>query len=224
MVWDHFSWDEVVPDTAVKNMKALKLGINGKADTTVLQLVDSIVAGATGKTELANSPVTIAALTTLGEDGTTSITDEVQSKEAWQMNRTARRNKMKEVRLAVKRFAAHAHSVYAGDKAKLQALGLDVIEVTGTLGVLPAPSNVRSRRGDLDGTITVRWRSVNGTDQYSLECAENANGPWTEAYRGSATRATCSNLTPGKEYFFHVRAWGTAGPGTWSDITKTRAA
>jgi hypothetical protein len=205
-------------------MKPLKIGITGKPDPTVLQLVDSIVAGATGKAELANSPVSIAALTTLGEDGATTITDEVRAKEAWLMQRTVRRNKMREVRTGVKRFATHAHSVYAGDKEKLQALGLDVIEIAGPVGVLPAPSNVRSRGGELDGTITVRWRSVTGRDIYIVECSENASGPWTEAYRGAATSATCSGLTPGKEYFFRVRAWGTAGPGAWSDITKTRAA
>jgi hypothetical protein len=222
LTWDHFSWDQVVfiPTT----MKRLKLGINNKSKALVLQLTDSVIAGATGKAELADSPVTLADLTLLRTEAGTALTNAVQAKEAWLMKRSLNADKFKTLAVGLRRFANHAHNVYAGDKTQLAVLGLDVVEITGELGVLPAPTNLRSRPGLLDGTVRVRWKSVRGTDIYVLECAEAASGPWTEAYRGSMVSATCDELEPGKEYFFRVRAWGTAGPGALSDITKTRAA
>ena len=64
---------------------------------------------------------------------------------------------------------------------------------------------------------------MKGRDFYTSEVAEHSEGPWTEFYKGKAGNTTCEDLVSGKEYYFRVRAWGAAGPGTWSDITKTRA-
>ena len=221
MSWDHFSWDSIsVPQD---HMKKVKTGMNGKADPAILPIANSIIAGATGKVELANSPVTLVTLGDQRDDADTAYTAEVQAKEAWLMKRTERRTAFKELRTSVNRFALHANAVYVGDKASLQALGLDVVEIAGLVGVLPGPANLRAIRGVLEGSIVVRWRKVRGTDNYVLECAETATGPWTESYRGSGVTATCAGLVPGKEYFFRVQAWGTAGGGAWSDITKMRA-
>ncbi|HEY0549297.1 MAG TPA: fibronectin type III domain-containing protein [Verrucomicrobiae bacterium] len=219
MTWDHFSWDEVVFRT---NMKNLKIGLKER-DPVILQLVGSIIAGATGNAALDNPPITLAELGTLKTTATTAFTEEIQAKEAWQAKRTARFNAMAELRPAVKQYATFAHAVFAGDKVQLQGLGLDVVEFTGLLGVLPAPTNVRSQPGLLDSTIIVRFNAVRGRSIYKLECAESADGPWTHGHEGNRTTATCSGLVSGKEYYFRVRAIGTAGPGAWSDITKTRA-
>ena len=139
------------------------------------------------------------------------------------MKRTARIDAMAALRPAVKQYAMFAYAAFAGDKMQLQGLGLDVVDFPTPLGVLPAPTNVRSNLGLLDGTIIVRFNAVRGRKVYKLECAESADGPWTLSYEGTRASATCSGLVSGKEYFFRVRAVGTAGPGAWSDITKTRA-
>ena len=220
MTWDHFSWDDVVFKS--KNMKNLKIGL-GRDDTAVLQLAESIIAGGTGNAALDDAPIALAELGTLKTTAATAITGEVQSKEAWLMNRTAREDAMGELRLGIKQYATFAHSAFAGDKVQLQGLGLDVVEFPGLLGVLPAPANLRSSTGLLDGTIVVRFNSVRGRRIYKMECAEDAAGPWTLSYEGTRVTATCSGLVSGKEYFFRVRAFGAAGPGEWSDITKARA-
>jgi hypothetical protein len=203
-------------------MKNLRIGLK-KRDPVVLQLVGSIIAGATGNAALENPPISLAELGTLKTTATTAFTEEVQAKEAWLMKRTARIDAMAELRPAVKQYATFAYAAFAGDKMQLQGLGLDVVEITGLLGVLPAPTNIRSDLGPLDGTIVVRFNAVRGRKLYKLECAESADGPWTLSYEGTRASATCSGLVSGKEYFFRVRAVGTAGPGAWSDITKSRA-
>ena len=88
---------------------------------------------------------------------------------------------------------------------------------------LRASVGLRSSGGALEGSIDVEWDPVRGRYNYFLQCAQHAEGPWTTAYTGRASRATCGGLTPGAEYFFRVQAQGFAGLGPWSDITKKRS-
>jgi hypothetical protein len=92
------------------------------------------------------------------------------------------------------------------------------------IGVLPGPANLRSQRGPLEGSVSVRWGAVRGRQVYKLECAESVDGPWTLIYEGGKTQKLVGGLVSGKEYFFRVRGVGAAGPGALSDITKSRAA
>lgn len=204
-------------------MKPLKSGITKKNDPDVVLLISSMAAGAPAHPELDNPPVTLVDLGTSGTDLSTAMTEEQQAKEAWLAKRSARRTASKDARQAARLYAAHAHTRFAGDKAKLQTLGLDVVEITGLLGTLAAPVNLRSRPGKLNQTIKLIWKAVRGRESHELQCAESAAGPWNEVYRGRKSRAICLNLVSGKEYFFRVRAHGAAGPGAWSDITSTRA-
>jgi muconolactone delta-isomerase len=203
-------------------MKPLKIGL-AQPDPIVLQLTDSIVEGATGDATLTNSPVTLVVLGTLRTAGADAITEEVQAKENWLAKRSARRDAMREVRVAVKRYATYAYSVFAGNATKLNGLGLDVVELSGQIGVLSAPANVRSKAGKVAGTIRVLWRSVRGGKVYVLECMEVGGTQWTVAYQGPRTSFTCGGLVPGKEYVFRVHALGTAGAGAMSDISQERA-
>jgi hypothetical protein len=222
LTWDHFQWDTLA--VLLTQMKPLKIPINNKSDALILPLADSMVAGAAGKTELEDGPVSLAELTTMRNEASAALTTEIQAKEAWHTKRTNRRDLFKVLRIGMRRYAIHAHNVYAGDKMQLQALGLDIVEITGTIGVPNAPQNLRSRPGLLAGTVELRWRTVRGRDFYVLECAENAAGPWEEVYTGNDAFAVCEDLEGGKEYFFRVLAEGSVGPGPWSDITKSRAA
>src|SRR5256885_3454180 len=45
----------------------------------------------------------------------------------------------------------------------------DVVELGPFLGVLPAPANLRSRPGMLDGSINLDWRFTTGRDFYEAD-------------------------------------------------------
>jgi hypothetical protein len=221
MTWDHFRWDQiVVPNHKMKN---IKIPGNNQPDDTLPQIAGSVIAGATGKAELAGSPVTLVELGDQRDDLDEAFDAETQAKEAWLTKRVARRDAAKVLRVSLKRYAQYANLIYMGDVMSLQALGLTVIDDAPLAGVLPAPTNLRSRPGKLNGTVNVLWNSVRARQGHSLECAEDTDGPWTEVYRGRTSRATCGNLVSGKQYFFRVRAYGLAGFGAWSDITSARA-
>src|SRR4051812_26647512 len=77
MLWDHFSWDEVVPlSTEIKNMKRVKTGLSGKNDAAVIPLVSNMVTGATGKAEFDDCPVAVADLGALVTAGTAALSAE----------------------------------------------------------------------------------------------------------------------------------------------------
>lgn len=195
------------------------------SDEDVLQLVGNIMAGATGKVELATSPVTLAQLGTLKTACTAALDAESMAVDELSTFRTQRADKFAETRLAVDGFARHAGTVYNHNKALLQAISLDVTNPPQPPGPLGAPINLQSYTGDLEGTIFLQWEQVPRRDYYIVECGSGANGPWTQVYGGKKTRTTCGALTPGAEYFFRVRAvGGTTGYSPWSDITRKRAA
>jgi hypothetical protein len=224
MVWDQFSWDEVVPvNTEIKRMKRVKSGLTRKNDPSIVPLVTNMVTGATGKPEFDDCPITPTELGALVAAGVIALNAESMAYDTLALKITQRRNQFAAIRVGVAQFADFARSFYKGDKAKLQAVGLDVVEPLGTGGVLPAPADLRSKQGMLDGSIDLIWPFVLGRDFYTLECAQSASGPWNEVYKGKAGRASCGGLTSGAEYFFRARAWNASGPGEWSDITKRRA-
>jgi hypothetical protein len=219
------TWNEVLPEPLERKVRQMKVKTQTYqlTDPAVIQLTDNIIAGATGKTELANSPVTLAQLQTQRDNGATSLSDEAQAADALTLATTTREDNMALLRASVNRFAGHADSVYAGDKAQLQAIGLDVRALPAPVGMVTAPANLRSTPGVLEGTISLRWSAVRGRKMYHAECAPTGTGPWTPIYSGTTPATVCGALTPGAEYFFRVRAHGSAGMGPWSDVTKRRA-
>jgi hypothetical protein len=221
--WNSGTWNEVLPDKKKIKRMQVKTRTHRLLDSEVVQLANNIIAGATGKTELASGPVTVAQLQTLTDDSVEKLNEEELADDALALTRTARQEKLRELRDGINRFAAFADSVYAGDKMQLQAVGLEVRNPALPLGLPSQPLNLRSEGGVLEGTINLVWRPVVGRPQYFAECASAADGPWTQVYTGRAAHTTCGGLTPGAEYFFRVRAHAVAGAGPWSDITKKRA-
>ncbi len=221
MTWDHFHWDGVVVHHTT--MKRVKDPTKGKKNPDVLPLTDSLITGATGKAELASSPVTLVLLGDHREAASDALTAESEAKDAWLTARGATRNAFKTLRTSVNRFAMHANIVYMSDDVKLQALGLALVDSPTPAGILPAPTNLRSRPGKLNNCIDLLWKPVRGRESHELQRAESPDGPWTEIYRGKKTRACCPDLVAGKLYYFRLRAHGAAGAGVWSDITSARA-
>lgn len=221
MTWDHFRRDDlVVPNNTMKNIKVPGAG---KPDAMVPSIAATMIAGGTGKTELANAPVTLVQLGDQRDALNDAITAENQAKEAHLTARIARSNAARTLRVSMKCYALHASGVYKSDPESLQPLGVSVVEKAPAVGVLPAPTNVRSRPGRLDQSIDLRWNPVTGRESHQLQCPESADGPWTQVYQGKKAGASCTNLVSGKEYFFRVRAHGASGPGTWSSVTNARA-
>jgi hypothetical protein len=222
MFWDHFSWDEMVSVATNIRMKRVKIGITGKSDPAIIPLVTTMATNAATKPEFDDCPVTPTELSALVAGGTAALQAEVSTRELLAEKVTLRHNKFKAIRNAVSQFADFARSYYEGDKAKLQAVGLNVVEPLPNLGPPAAPFQLRAVAGAAEGTMKLTWPKVIGRDFYKMEQAQSASGPWTLVYEGAICQATLEGLTSGAEYFFRVRAHNSSGPGAWSDVAKKR--
>jgi hypothetical protein len=222
MVWGHFSWDEVELVNTEVHMKRVKTGITGKSDPAIIPLVTTMATNAATKPEFDDCPVTPAELSALVAGGTAALQLEVSRRELLAETVTLRHDKFKEIRKAVSQFADFARSYYEGDKALLQAVGLDVAEPQPNLNPLAAPFKLRAVAGEVEGTMRLSWPNVIGRDFFKLEQAQSGSGPWTVVYEGALCRTTIEGLTSGAEYFWRVRAHNSSGPGAWSDLAKKR--
>src|SRR6185503_13714162 len=109
MVWDQFSWDEVVPvSRKVNRMKRVKTGLGGKSDPQIIPLVTNMVTGATGKPEFDDCPIAITDLAALVAGGTAALNAESMARETLALKVTERKNKFLEIREGVAQFADFA--------------------------------------------------------------------------------------------------------------------
>ncbi len=217
--WD----DDVAPKEKVRSMK-VKVGASRMTDEELRDYVNNVVASGAGKAELEDATPPFADLVVLAGECDTAFIAEGMKRDEFNAKTALRVAKCNEVRVAINSFAQSVDAIYEGDAASLQAVGLSIRNPIQPIGALPAPGNVRSYSGPMEGTIRVRWNRVRGRTHYQLECASDPNGPWSLVYSAGDVQADCGGLTSGTEYWFRVRAVGAAGPSPWSDITRRRAA
>lgn len=110
-----------------------------------------------------------------------------------------------------------------GDRAKLLLSGAPLKGDGAPLGRLPAPGNLRLTGGDAPGELEAMCDPVYGASAYFAQIGKTANGPFTQAYAGTNSKCTLSQLTSGEEYFVQMAAMGAAGLSPWSDIARKRA-
>ena len=222
--WNTGTWNEVLRRPRKQKHMQVKTNVGVLSDPAVIQLGDNIIAGATGKTELANSPLTLAQLQTLITGSSNALNEESLANDEAAVKLTARLEAMAALRAGINRYAEYADTVYDGDKLSLQAIGLSVRNPYAPVGPLPAPTGLRSRTGAMEGTVELEWNPITyGRPQYFVQCAQTANGPWSEVSSMRVAKTVVGALTPGAEYFFRLCAQGAAGNSAWSDITKRRA-
>jgi hypothetical protein len=222
--WDTGLYDETEPNLFTKVMKQVKTGLNKMLDQEAIDLTNSIITNATGKPELAGGTITLAQMQLKLDAAEAAMVAEGLGVDALAEKRTVRADAMAALRSIVDGFANQARIVYGGDKAKLQAISLDVRKAPTPLGPLSMPLNLQSFTGVNEGTIELQWEPLPGRPMYFVECATSASGPWTLSNTERKSRTTCTGLAPGVEYFFRLRAKATGGYSPYSDITKKRAA
>jgi hypothetical protein len=204
-------------------MKTVKIGISRMTKAQVLQLVADIIAAGTGNPDSADATPSLAELTTRRTEAVVLYDGVSQDEAALAAKRTELEVKFTQLRADVTTYGHSVATLCGFDRARVQALGLDLVANAAPVGPLLAPANLRSVPGLLEGTVELDWESVNGRPTYFAECGVSAAGPWTQFFTGRGTKATCPDITPGTEYYFRVRAHGKAGYSPWSDITRRRA-
>lgn len=141
--------------------------------------------------------------------------------------RTATKRKQaarKAAEMALTTLASLAASVAQGNAAVILDTQMPLRRKRTPVGRLPAPGDLRAEPSDFEGACDLTWELVKGSSVYEVEYRlQEDSAPWQRSVIVTASKARVSGLTPGALYYFRVRAIGTAGPGTWSDVALRRA-
>jgi hypothetical protein len=81
------------------------------------------------------------------------------------------------------------------------------------------PGNLRADYGKNSGEMVLRCKGNRNNRNYSTQYAEQPDGPWIDVPLSTGTRITITALTPGKMYWFRVRANAFKGSSDWTPPT-----
>lgn len=93
----------------------------------------------------------------------------------------------------------------------------------------PAPPEVPTGLGvgywmETSGLLRVFFKGSRNNRTYLVQYAESVDGPWTDCPLDSRTRINVIGLTPGKTYYFRVKAIGVNGMSSGWTATTSRMA
>jgi hypothetical protein len=205
--------------------KKIKTGFSALALDDKLQLTQNVITGLSDNAAVFTTPnPPVANITTL-RSNIVAKTNEIEAAQDGLASLFQERAVLiEQLDTALSQEAAYVQNVTAGDAAKIALSGFEVRSAPSPVGPLPAPKDLHSNYGSAEGSVECQWDRVRGAQAYFVECGQDSDGPWNQVYAGTATHCAAAGLTPGSQYWFRVRALGTAGLGPWSDPSSKRAA
>jgi len=211
-------YDAVVPATPNKRMAKVKLNLQHKSDTELVQFNQQHITAMTGNANFPTPNPPAAAFATLATTFENAVNAVVAGQQT-QLQLTATKETARvAVEAALRQREGDVDTTSAGDEAKILSSGFQVREPAQPVGPLPAPLDFLATMGDLEGHIDLAWSRVRGAKTYLVQMSPYATPRnWTQAC--IAVKSTChvEDLTPGQTYVFRIAAIGTAGQGPWSD-------
>ncbi len=132
-----------------------------------------------------------------------------------------------DVENCIRKLSALVEEQCFADVAKILSTGFDLRREPAPLGLPPAPTNLRARRGVLGGEVDLIWDSARGRLFYEAQVNDgdpNVEENWRLLVQTSKNRYVATGLRSDHVYYFRVRAVGTAGAGPLSDSAVSKAA
>jgi hypothetical protein len=205
--------------TKVKKIKAL-LGFHGTTDTDLLRRLNTAHDGVNGNPAFSTPPVDMATF----KSGIDSLTVLVTDAQDGGKKAISAKNKQRE--LMIKQYTLLGHYVEAAcndDPATFNTSGF----VAASVGRVPPkplpPASIDwIDRGSVTGDVVVKVKSIPKAISDDLHYGVVASpgtlpASWTTINLPGSKKVTISNLTPGANYAFQVRALGRLGHTDWSD-------
>jgi len=205
--------------TKVKKLKAL-LGFHGTSDTDLTQQLVNVYKGLKGNSNFPSTPVDLETFKSGIDMFTVLVTDAADGgKKA-----IAAKNKQREV--LIKQVTLLGHYVEAASNDDPAIFTTSGFLAAPSERVAPQPLPLASiewiDRGPVAGSVVVKVKGLPKAINYDLQYAVVATPgtmptSWTTFTLPGSKKVTISNLTPGANYAFQVRALGRLGHTNWSD-------
>ena len=117
--------------------------------------------------------------------------------------------------------ALSAEGITHGDPAGLATTGFNVVTVGGASPsvAMTQPVNFSLTAGDFDGRLDGHCDPVSGARGYHVQSTLEMTGTplWVNQPDTPNTQFSLTGLTSGQRMWVRMRAFGTQGPGPWSD-------
>jgi hypothetical protein len=116
--------------------------------------------------------------------------------------------------------ALSAEGIALGDETKLSTTGYHLTTVGGggpSVDITQV-QNFTLTAGDFDGQVDGHCDPVNGARTYNVQLCPDINlAQWVDQPDTPNTQFSIKGLTSGQRVWVRMRAYGTKGPGPWSD-------
>ncbi len=207
--------------TKVRKLKAL-LGMAGTSDPDLLKQLNAAHDGMNGNSAFSNPPVDMQTLKAGIDKLTVLVTD------AEDGGKRAISAKKKQRGEMIRHYTLLGHYVEAAsndDPAVFHTSGFILSPATrAPLQPLSPASFEWIDRGPLAGQVVVKPKKLPKALSYDVQYGVVVNGAppatWTTVTIPGSKKWTITNLTPGANYAFQVRAFGRLGHTDWSASTN----
>lgn len=117
-------------------------------------------------------------------------------------------------------IALSAEGIALGDETKLSTTGFNLTTPGGSNPSVDITQveNFTLTAGDFDGQVDGQCDPVNGARTYNVQLCPDINlAQWQDQPDTPNTQFSITGLTSGQRVWVRMRAYGTKGPGPWSD-------
>jgi hypothetical protein len=205
--------------TKVKKLKAL-LGFKGTPDDTLIQDLLTVHKSLDGNPKFTTPPVDIPTFKSGIDTFSVLVTDAADG------GRKAIAAKNRQRAVMIKQLTSLGHYAEMASDDDPATFATSGFLAAPTQRVPPQPLPPASidwiDRGPVTGSVVVKVKGIPKALSYDLHYGVVANpgtlpATWTPLILTGSKKVTISNLTPGANYAFQVRALGRLGYTDWSD-------
>jgi hypothetical protein len=190
----------------------VSLAFARKIDTDLIAFTKNVITLMTGNAQYPTPSPALMVIATAVNSLETAVHDALDGGKIAIATRNAARAEMLSL---LRQLASYVTGNCDADLVLLLSSGFEPVKAPSPVGVLPAPENLRLNLTGISGELHLRFDRVANASNYTVQSAENPDGPWTDQGLSTATRVTIYDLTPGKVYWVRAQANGSAGPSGW---------
>lgn len=119
----------------------------------------------------------------------------------------------------VRQLASYVQGQCKGNLAILVTSGFKAVKQKSTSVIPMVPTNPRLLPGPAAGTLLFRFGRGRNVSNFSIQVADDSEGPWTDWGLSGKTRVLLEGLTPLRTKWARARANGAAGSSDWTEPT-----
>jgi hypothetical protein len=211
-------YDEAPPIIQGKKMAKVKLDLQNKSDSELVNFTEQHITAMTGNAAFATPAPSAASFLTLKDNFKDALEAAGLAEQAWRTAIALKDAARVALGLGFNQRGSYVDQTSNGVETVILTSNLPVRAIAAPIGELPAPIDFLATMGDMEGEIDVAWSRVRGAKSYMVQhSAHVVPRVWSQSKVVTKSQTTITGCPPGELCVFRVAAVGPAGQGPWSD-------